>query len=180
VVLLLGAALTVDAEGLCNVVTQKLRATGYYGGARGKRLNEESTVDRQQFQTWLDRYVEAWKSYDERQIGDLFSEDAVYRYHPQDEPVMGREAIVSSWLDDKDEPGTFDAHYEPLAIDGDVHVARGTSRYFDAQGKLRDEYCNIYICSFDDGRCTDFTEYWIQNRQFRREQVEQGQAAITS
>lgn len=138
-------------------------------------------MDRQAFQGWLDRYVEAWKSYDPQQIGDLFSENAIYRYHPQDEPVTGRDAIVADWLDEKDEPGTYDARYEPLAIDGDVHVAQGWSRYFDAQGEPSDEYCNVYVCRFDaDGRCAEFTEYWIQNREFRRQQVQAGLAATTS
>jgi hypothetical protein len=126
-------------------------------------------VDREAFQGWLDAYVEAWKTYDRDKIEALFAEDARYRYHPQDDPVQGRDAIVDSWLDGKDDPGTYDAHYEPLAIDGPVHVSQGVSRYFDADGNLRDEYCNIYICSFDDeGRCTDFTEYWIRNREFAR------------
>ena len=124
-------------------------------------------MDRQGFQDWLDRYVQAWKTYDEQQIADLFSEDAEYRYHPQDEPERGRDAIVAAWLHDPDEKGTYDAHYEPLAIDGDVHVATGWSRYFNADGSTRDEYCNVYICRFDaEGRCREFTEYWIQNREF--------------
>ena len=127
------------------------------------------TLDRSAFQAWLDRYVAAWKSYDAQEIGDLFSEDAEYRYHPQDQPVRGRDEIVKSWLDNKDEPGTFDAAYEPLAIDGENHVARGWSRYFDGQGKLADEYINIYLCTFDDeGRCREFTEWWIRNREFAR------------
>lgn len=126
-------------------------------------------MDRQLFQGWLDRYVEAWKTYDEARIAALFSDEAVYRFHPQDDGVRGRAAIVAAWLDSRDDPGTYDAHYEPLAIDGDVHVATGWSRYFDAQGKTRDEYLNVYVCRFDEaGRCTDFTEYWIQNREFRR------------
>jgi ketosteroid isomerase-like protein len=131
-------------------------------------------MDRQAFQGWLDRYVEAWKSYDPQQIGDLFSEDATYRFHPQDEPERGRPNIVAAWLHDPDEKGTYDAHYEPLAIDGDVHVAQGWSRYFDADGNVRDEYLNIYICRFDaDGRCTEFTEYWIQNREARRRALDE-------
>lgn len=126
-------------------------------------------MDRPTFQRWLDAYVEAWKTYDEQQIADLFSEGAEYRYHPQDEPVKGRQAIVESWLEEKDPPGSYEAQYEPLAIDGDVHVASGLSRYFNAEGKLRDEYCNIYVCRFDEAsRCSEFIEYWIQNRQFRR------------
>jgi ketosteroid isomerase-like protein len=128
-------------------------------------------MDRAGFQEWLDRYVAAWKSYDATDIGELFSEDAEYRYHPQDEPVRGREAIVASWLDEKDDPGSFDAHYEPLAIDGENHVAQGWSRYFADDGKtLKDDYDNIYLCRFDtEGRCREFTEWWVQSRRFRKE-----------
>ena len=126
-------------------------------------------MNRAAFQRWLDAYVDAWKSYDVERIGALFSEDATYRYHPQDEPVVGRAAIVASWLDEPDVAGTYDAKYAPLAIDGEVHVARGVTRYFDADGQPSDEYANVYICRFDDdGRCTDFIEYWIQAREFRR------------
>jgi SnoaL-like domain len=127
------------------------------------------TLDHPEFQAWLDRYVAAWKTYDPAQIGDLFSPDAEYRYHPQDEPVRGRDAIVASWLDGPDPVGTYDARYRPLAIDGENHVASGWSRYFAADGSPRDEYWNIYLCHFDAaGRCTSFTEWWIQNRAFAR------------
>ena len=127
-------------------------------------------MDRQQFQAWLDGYVEAWKTYDEAKIRALFAEDVEYRYHPMDEPVRGRDAVVASWIEGKDDPGTYDAHYEPLAIEGETHVAAGRSDYFDgAGGPLRDQYLNVYVCRFNDaGECTSFTEYWIQNRDFRR------------
>src|SRR5262245_6115008 len=130
-------------------------------------------MNRPQFQDWLDRYVEAWKTYDSDKIGSLFSSDAEYRYHPQDDPLVGRDAIVANWLENPDEKGTYDAQYEATAIDGDVHVATGWSRYLDGVGgEPRDEYCNVYICRFNDaGECTEFTEYWIQNRRFRRESI---------
>jgi hypothetical protein len=131
-------------------------------------------VDKAAFQGWLDRYVEAWKSYDEAEIGDLFGEDVVYKYHPQDPGLHGRAEVVKSWTENKDDPGTYDAHYDATAIDGEVHVATGWSRYFDSAGKLRDEYLNVYLCKFDgDGRCTEFTEYWIQNRDFKRRDREE-------
>ena len=133
-------------------------------------------MDRQGFQNWLDRYVEAWKSYDRDQIGALFSEDATYAFHPQDEPERGRDAIVAAWLHDPDEKGTYDAEYKVLAIDGDVHVAQGWSRYYE-NGELSDEFCNIYVCRFNDaGECTEFVEYWIQNRDFRKRYEEKMKA----
>jgi ketosteroid isomerase-like protein len=127
------------------------------------------SLDRAGFQDWLNRYVAAWKSYDPAEIGNLFSEDVEYRYHPQDEALRGRDAVVADWLESKDEPGTYEAEYEPAAIDGDIHVAKGWTRYVNADGSPRDEYWNIYLVQFDgDGKATSFTEYWIQNREFAR------------
>lgn len=138
------------------------------------------TLDRAGFAEWLDRYVGAWKSYDPEAIGDLFSRDVQYRYHPQDEPIKGRDAIVADWLDGRDTPGTYDAKYEPLAIGGETYVAKGRSRYFDGDGTLKDEYINIYVCQFDnEGRCRDFTEWWIRNREFARAEAQASAAPAT-
>jgi hypothetical protein len=119
---------------------------------------------REEAAAWLDRYVEAWKSYDPQAIGDLFSEDAEYYYGPYSEPVRGREAIVASWLQDPDKPGTYDAHYEPVAVEGNVAVSNGRSRYFKDDGKtFRTEYDNIYIMRFDnEGRCAEFREWYME------------------
>jgi hypothetical protein len=39
-------------------------------------------VTREQVQTWLDAYVDAWRTYDPGAIGELFGADARYAYHP--------------------------------------------------------------------------------------------------
>ena len=132
-------------------------------------------MDRQQFQAWLDGYVEAWKTYDEGKIGALFATDVEYRYHPAMDPVQGRAAVVASWVDNKDDPGTYDADYKVLAIDGDTFVADGHSDYLEgAGGPMRDQYFNVYVCNFNDkGECTSFTEYWMQGREFRKAQREE-------
>jgi ketosteroid isomerase-like protein len=120
-------------------------------------------VDREQVDRWLQRYVDAWKSYDRDRIGDLFSETAEYRYHPYDEPVGGRAAIVESWFENADEPGTFDAAYEAIAVDGDVAVAVGTSTYRNVDGSLDAIYDNIFVMRFEDeGRCSKFTEWYVK------------------
>jgi SnoaL-like domain len=128
-----------------------------------------ATISHAAFQAWLDRYVAAWRSYDPEAIGELFSTDVAYRDHPEDEPVQGRAAVVAKWLDDQDEPGTYDARYEPLAIDPSTgnHVASGWTRYLTSGGDLRDEYWNIFLVTFDEaGRATAFTEWWIRDREF--------------
>jgi hypothetical protein len=121
-------------------------------------------------QAWLDSYVAAWLSYDEEDIRALFAEDVAYRYHPYDDPVVGREAVVASWLgesdsDDastRDAAGTYFADYQPVAVDDDVVVATGTSRYSERpDGPIVRTYHNCFVMRFDDeGRCREFTEYY--------------------
>jgi ketosteroid isomerase-like protein len=114
-------------------------------------------------QRWLDAYVEAWRSYDADAIGELFAADASYRYHPYDPPVVGRAAIVADWRDSQDLPSSWEAHYEPYAVDGDRAVARGESRYVNPDGSLRDLYFNLWTLRFDDeGRCSEFVEYFME------------------
>jgi hypothetical protein len=120
-------------------------------------------MTRDKFAGWLTRYIEAWRSYDPDAIGDLFSEDATYSYRGGWDNVQGREAIVADWVREQDDAGTYDATYEPLAIDGDVHVARGTTTYRHPDGSVRDEYSNVFVCTFDaEGRCSSFTEWFVK------------------
>ena len=113
-------------------------------------------MDRNGFQAWLNRYVAAWKSYDRDEIRALFSggggppaqpfgralfsDDAVYRYSPDPDggALQGRDAIADDWLSEKDAPGTYDAKYEPVAIEGNRFVAAGTTKYFNPDGSQRD------------------------------------------
>ena len=120
-------------------------------------------MDEQGVAAWLDGYTQAWGSYDPEKIGALFSEDAVYSYNPFDEPVRGREAIVASWLEDRDDPGTYEGGYRPVLVAGDQAVARGYSRYLDTNGTVADEYDNLFLLRFDaDGRCQEFREWYMQ------------------
>lgn len=129
-------------------------------------------MDHAAAQGWLDRYVEAWLTYDAEQIGGLFSDDVVYRYHPYDAPIVGRAAVVASWLGDssepgeseRDQPGTYEASYAPVAVDGDVVVATGTSSYRDEPGgPVVLVFHNCFVMRFDgDSRCREFTEFYIQ------------------
>jgi ketosteroid isomerase-like protein len=120
-------------------------------------------VDEAGFQRWLDAYIEAWRTYDPDRIGELFSEDVEYRYHPWDDPVRGRATLVDDWLSDRDEPGSWSADYSPWLVSGDDAVAVGVSRYFASdRTTLEREYHNVFLCRFDgEGRCREFTEVFL-------------------
>lgn len=130
-------------------------------------------MDRDHVRGWLEGYVQAWMAYDRDAIGALFSDDVSYRYHPYDEPVRGREAVVSSWFGEshedgtpeRDEPGTYEAGYAPVAVEGDVAVASGVTTYYaSAGGPVREVYDNCFVMRFDaDGRCCEFTEWYMKH-----------------
>jgi hypothetical protein len=118
-------------------------------------------------QAWLFAYARAWETYDPTAVGDLFTEDATYLYHPFDEPIRGRLTIVASWLDDQDPRGTYEGRYEPVVIEGNLAVAHGRSRYFrDAsKSELVREYDNLFLIEFDaEGRCRSFREWYMGRR----------------
>ncbi|MCA1735869.1 MAG: nuclear transport factor 2 family protein [Actinobacteria bacterium] len=115
-------------------------------------------IDRQAVQDWLNRYVAAWSSYERSAIEALFTEDAEYRYHPYDEPVVGNAAIADDWLEEKDEPGSWNANYQPHLVEGDWATAVGTTTYGD--GRF---YWNMWELTFaPDGRCQRFVEWFMK------------------
>src|SRR5881392_1606695 len=110
-------------------------------------------MDQATAQDWLNRYVEAWLSYDPDAIAGLFADRVTYRYHPHDEPIIGRQAVVAAWLGEdtsdgestRDAPGTYDADFAPIAVDGDTVVATGTARYREVRdGPIVRTYDNCF------------------------------------
>lgn len=125
-------------------------------------------VTHDEVQQWLDRYIEAWASNDADAIGDLFTEDAVYSYRPwENEQVTarGRDAVVASWLENPDDPSTWEAHYEPYAVEGDKAVAVGSTHYQPIGDHPERTYHNAYLLEFGEGgRCSFFHEFWVLKR----------------
>jgi uncharacterized protein (TIGR02246 family) len=123
-------------------------------------------MERDAVQAWLDRYVETWRANDPELVAALFTDDATYRYRPyggEAHAVVGREAIVAAWLEDDDPPDSWEAAYTVFAVDGDRAVATGTSRYFASDKGPERTFHNAFLLRFaPDGRCADFTEYYMR------------------
>lgn len=130
-------------------------------------------ITHEHVQAWLDSYAHAWDTYDPDDVASLFTEDAEYRWHPADEPEVGRDAIVEAWLNpggnasDRDVPGTYEAEMQPFAVDGSRAVAVGTCTYWTdaSRTSVARIYYNNWLLEFgDDGKCRSFTEYWMVPR----------------
>ena len=121
-------------------------------------------MDRPALQRWLDNYVAAWRANARESIEALFTDDVVYRFAPFGEKnvARGREAVVAAWLENPDAPDSWDARYEPFAVDGDTAVATGWSRYVATGDQPERTYRNVYLMRFaPDGRCSEFTELYM-------------------
>jgi ketosteroid isomerase-like protein len=117
---------------------------------------EQSDVER-----WVHGYERAWASNDPDDIGALFTDDATYRFHPYDEPLQGREAIVAQWIENKDEPEDYRFKFEVAGIDGDLAFVRGVTDYFTPPPRV---YSNLWeIRLAPDGRCVDFVEWFMKH-----------------
>lgn len=115
---------------------------------------------------WLDRYEQAWRNNDADQIHALFTDDAVYRWHPWEgaaDGAEGREEIVQAWLEQPDEPDDWTLDCEPLAVNEDLGVARCVTRYRATARNPARVYHNVWLVRLtDDGRCSEFTEYYMK------------------
>lgn len=119
----------------------------------------------EQVQEWLDGYVAAWRSGDPEAIRSLFGTDASYGYRPWDSEattVEGADVIASSWLENQDDPSSWEAEYEPYVVDGDRAVALGTTTYSPEEGHPERTYHNAFVLRFDaEGRCIEFNEFFV-------------------
>jgi nuclear transport factor 2 (NTF2) superfamily protein len=108
-------------------------------------------------QSWLDRYIAAWRSNDADVIGPLFTDDVVYRHRPFGDPVIGRDAVVASWLENPDEPDSWSAEYRVWSVTDDRAATKGRTEYSDGS-----VFHNVFILRFRGTECCEYTEWWIE------------------
>ena len=114
----------------------------------------------------------------------LFTSESVTEGHPDkmcdqiSDAIL--DAIVKDWLQDPDTAGSWEARYEPWALEGDHGVAIGRSRYLEGFGQQPTEYANVYLVTFaEDGRAREFREYFMEAREgFRKRRQEEIAEAV--
>jgi ketosteroid isomerase-like protein len=107
---------------------------------------------------WVASYEQAWASNDAGEIGALFTDDALYFTAPFRDPWQGRKEIVDGWLDRQDEPGTWTFAWQVLLDTPELGIVTGTTSYSDPP----QAYSNLWVIRLaTDGRCREFTEWWM-------------------
>jgi uncharacterized protein (TIGR02246 family) len=121
-------------------------------------------VEMSEVQSWIDRYVEAWRTTDDGDIRALFTEDADYFTAPSRPPYHGHDAIVALWKERADPPDSYRYGYDAVAVDGDLGVVRGWTEYLsDDRASVIEAFDNVYLIKFsNDGRAAEFTEFFME------------------
>jgi uncharacterized protein (TIGR02246 family) len=118
-------------------------------------------MDATSYEDWVDRYVHAWNTNDPEEVAALFTEGARYLTEPYAAPWEGRDAIVTGWLQSKDEPGDTEFEYSVLVATDEIGIVKGDTRY-KTSGR---NYSNLWEIRLDgEGRCSEFVEWWMEKK----------------
>jgi ketosteroid isomerase-like protein len=115
-------------------------------------------MGRAQVTDWVAAYERAWRAPGTGALGGIFTEDAVYRQGPYDEPVTGLPGIARMWEAERESPDeVFRMSHDVVAVDGAVAVVRAEVFYGEP---VSQEYRDLWVIRFaDDGRCASFEEW---------------------
>jgi hypothetical protein len=107
---------------------------------------------------WIAAYERAWRTPGTGLVGELFAPDATYSPQPFAEPLRGLAAIAEFWEAERDGPDEeFVLRWEPVAVDGEVGVARIEVHYGEPVART---YRDLWVVRLDAaGRCTAFEEW---------------------
>lgn len=114
---------------------------------------------------FLAGYLDAWETNEVDSIQALFAPDATYRGSARSvSPVVGVDAIVAHWLEERDEPDTWSYEGEVELETSGAAVIRGVTTY--TEGPKTSVYDNVWLVRFDDaGRATEFQDWWFQRKE---------------
>ncbi len=111
---------------------------------------------------WMDGYVHAWTTNQPEDIAGIFTEDAVYDPQTADGEWDGLDEIVAHWVDIGDDPDSWEFQWLPLVEVDDLAIVVGRTTYLNPATTYR----NLFVIRFSsDGRCDDFTEWYIEEDQ---------------
>lgn len=83
--------------------------------------------------SWVNGYVDAWRSPGTAKLATLFTNDVSYRVSPWKKPLSGLEELAAFWEHSRTGPDEkFELQTEIIAVEGRTAVARITVTYLYA------------------------------------------------
>jgi ketosteroid isomerase-like protein len=109
---------------------------------------------------WLARYRRAWIDRDADAASRLFTEDAIYREQPFQEPFVGRAAIRDYWGRVTAAQTGVELRYGRAVADGNRVAVEWWANLQTTDGPitLAGEFLLLFT---DTGECRELREYWV-------------------
>jgi hypothetical protein len=110
-------------------------------------------------QDWLERYRHAWIERDANAAAALFTEDAIYREQPFEEPFAGLEAIRRYWSTVTRGQTAIELQYGRPVADGPRVAVEWWANLLNDGAPVT--LAGEFLLLFDEHwRCRELREYW--------------------
>jgi hypothetical protein len=115
-------------------------------------------VEHVDLRRWIEAYERAWRTPGTGPLEQLFTAEATYSAAPFEPRIEGLEAIAAFWEAERESADeSFELEFLPVAVEGDLGVARVEVRYAGAPARV---YRDLWIVTLDgEGRCRAFEEW---------------------
>ena len=108
---------------------------------------------------WLAGYRTAWVDRDPAAAAALFTEDALYREQPYQEPFRGADAVRAYWSRVTAAQADIDLNWGSPIVDGDRAAVEWWVTLMN-EGAPVTLAGSMTLLFADDGRCRELREYW--------------------
>jgi hypothetical protein len=116
---------------------------------------------------WLAEYRRAWIERDPERAAALFTEDALYREQPYDEPFAGRAGVRDYWAGATETQDAVELEYGIPVIDGDRVAVEWWATLVNRGVEIT--LAGEFMLRFDEsGLCRELREYWHAGEGRRR------------
>jgi hypothetical protein len=110
-------------------------------------------------EAWLDGYRAAWEGRDADAAAALFTEDALYREQPYQEPFHGRSGVHAYWTEVTATQEDVQFRYGTPVVDGQRAAAEWWVTMLNGGAEVT--LAGEFLLLFDDaGLCRELREYW--------------------
>jgi hypothetical protein len=117
------------------------------------------TVGPDAVRTWLEGYRRAWVERDADAAAALFTEDALYREQPYDEPFAGAAGVRAYWADVTATQADVEVSYGTPLVVGDRAAVEWWVTLLNRGAEVT--LAGSFVLHFaGDGRCRELREYW--------------------
>jgi len=116
-------------------------------------------VTTEQVERWLEGYRDAWETRNADAAAALFTEDALYREQPYEEPYRGRDGVHAYWSQVTATQSDIRFRYGRAVVSGSQAAVEWwvTLRNNGAEATLAGEFFLVFDA---DGLVRELREYW--------------------